>query len=118
MALCHFWGRADFRNAQAVRAHLRACGAYRTRDREEWLYWRWRSLQSIPGGSPAAETRLRARYEADQAQRGIRPAVRRALCSFCGRADFCSAQAVRAHLQACAAYRTRRPGGPERDAPG
>ena len=100
MALCHFCGRIDFRNGQAVRAHLKACELYHQRDVNELLYLRWRSLQG-PQGSPAAETRLRERFET---RAGRRP--RLALCAFCQRL-FRNAQAVRAHLQACPAYKNR-----------
>jgi hypothetical protein len=93
MALCHFCGRVDFKNGQAVRAHLRACEPYQDRADNDELY----QIVLNMGGSP---------QEADQARRGGRP--RRALCHFCGRADFKNGQAVRAHLQACQAYRTRR----------
>ncbi len=50
----------------------------------------------------ATEAQLRARYEAEQVERGTRPPPR-ALCSFCGRTDLTNAQAVRAHLQRCEA---------------
>ena len=100
MALCHFCGRSDFRNGQAVRAHLKTCEPYQQRAVTELLYLRWRSLQG-PRGDPAAEARLRERYDA----RTGRP-PRRALCAFCQRL-FRNAQAVRAHLQACPAYQSR-----------
>jgi hypothetical protein len=51
MALCHFCGRIDFRNGQAVRAHLKACEPYQQRAVNESLYRRWRSLLARP---PAA----------------------------------------------------------------
>ena len=100
MALGHFCGRIDFRNRQAVRAHLKACELYRQREVNALLYLRWRSLQG-PQGSPAAETRFRERFET---RAGRLP--RRALCAFCQRL-FRNAQAVRAHLQACPAYKNR-----------
>ena len=117
-ALCHFCGRL-FTNRQAVRAHLRACQAYRDRDLTEQLYRIVCNLQSRPRGSPAVEARRRAEFDADQARRAGQP-PRRALCHFCGRADFKNRQAVRAHLQACQACRDRRPvrpGGSEKIAP-
>jgi hypothetical protein len=89
MALCHFCGRIDFRNGQAVRAHLRWCEPYQQRAVNETIYQRWRSLQG-PRGSPAAEARLRERFEA---RRGRHP--RQALCAFCQRL-FRNTQAVRA----------------------
>ncbi len=107
MALCHFCKRFDFKNGQAVRAHLRACQAYHNRGREEQLYRVLRSLRAIRAPAGATEAQLRARYEAEQVERGRRPPPR-AVCSFCGRTDFTNAQAVRAHLQRCEAYRTRR----------
>jgi hypothetical protein len=100
MALCHFCGRIDFRNSQAVRAHLKACKLYQQREVNESMYQRWRSLQG-PRGSPAVEAWLRERFEA---RAGRRP--RRSLCAFCQRL-FRNAQAVRAHLQACTAYKIR-----------
>jgi hypothetical protein len=118
-AMCHFCARADFRNGQAVRAHLRACKAYRDRHLTEQLYRIVRSLQSRPRGTPAVEARRRAEFDADQARQAGRP-PRRALCHFCGRADFKNRQAVRAHLRACQAYRDRRaapPGASEKIPP-
>ena len=90
-ALCHFCGRL-FTNRQAVRAHLRACQAYRDRHANEQLARVLRSLGT-------------SRQEADEARRGGQPGG--ALCHFCGRVDFKNGQAVRAHLQACKAYRAR-----------
>ena len=107
MALCHFCKRFDFKNGQAVRAHLRACMAYKDREVEEELYQVVRSPEAIHAPVGATEAQLRARYEAEQVARGRRPAPH-ALCSFCGRADFRNGQAVRADLQACEAYRSRR----------
>ena len=90
-AVCHFCGRL-FTNRQAVRAHLRACQAYRDRHVNEQIA---RIVRNF-GGS---------RQEADEARRGGQPGG--ALCHFCGRVDFKNGQAVRAHLQACKAYRAR-----------
>ncbi len=56
MALCHFCGRFDFKNGQAVRAHLRACKAYGDRHLDEQIYQIVRSM----GGS---------HQEADEARR-------------------------------------------------
>ncbi len=107
MALCHFCKRFDFKNGQAVRAHLRWCEAYQDREAEEQVYQAVRSLTASRAPVGASEAQLRARYEAEQVERGNRPPPR-ALCSFCGRVDFTNAQAVRAHLQRCEAYRSRR----------
>ena len=107
MALCHFCGRFDFKNAQAVRAHLRWCEAYQDREAEEQVYQAVRSMGMIRAPAGATEAQLRARYVAEQVERGNRTPPR-ALCSFCGRADFTNAQAVRAHLQRCEAYPSHR----------
>ena len=95
-ALCHVCGRL-FTNRQGVRAHLRACQPYRDRHVNEQIAQLLRSLGD-------------SQEEADEARRGGQPGG--ALCHFCGRADFKNGQAVRAHLQACQAYRARPPKRP------
>ena len=90
-AVCQFCGRL-FTNCQAVRAHLRACQPYKDRHANEQIARLLRRLGA-------------SRQEADEARRGGQPG--RALCHFCKRADFKNGQAVRAHLQACKAYRAR-----------
>ncbi len=107
MALCHFCKRFDFKNGQAVRAHLRWCEAYQDREEDEQTYRALRHMGMINAPAGATEAQLRACYVADQVKLGNRPRPR-AVCSFCGRTDFTNAQAVRAHLQRCEAYRTRR----------